>query len=96
MYIVMAAVDELVTLLDGQLPSKWFSYTPLPSFSEVDDWRAGMVHEPAHRAEWERLQNLLRLAEVNAAPPLLRQGAHCRARPLRHQLPATLAQLPPL
>ena len=56
MYIVMAAVDELVTLLDGQLPSKWFSYTPLPSFSEADDWRAGMVHEPAHRAEWERLQ----------------------------------------
>ena len=57
MYIVMAAVDELVTLLrlDGQLPSKWFSYTPLPSFSEADDWRAGMVHEPAHRAEWEKL-----------------------------------------
>jgi hypothetical protein len=55
MYIVMAAVDEFVTLLDGQLPSKWFSYTPLPSFSEADDWRAGMVHEPAHRAEWEKL-----------------------------------------
>jgi hypothetical protein len=55
MRILMAAVDEFVTRLDGQLPSKWFSYTPLPSFSEADDWRAGMVHEPAHRAEWEKL-----------------------------------------
>ena len=47
MHIVMAAVDELVTLLDGQHPSKWLSYTPVPSFSEADDWRAGMIHEPA-------------------------------------------------
>ena len=27
MYVVMAAVDEFVTLLDGQHPSKWLSYT---------------------------------------------------------------------
>jgi hypothetical protein len=28
MYVVMAAVDEFVTLLDGQHPSKWLSYVP--------------------------------------------------------------------
>jgi hypothetical protein len=47
MHIVMAAVDELVTPLDGQRPSKRLSYTPLPSFVDADDWRAGMMHEPA-------------------------------------------------
>ena len=55
MHIVMAAVDELVTLLDGQHPSKWLSYSPLPTFVEAADWRAGMIHEPPHRAEWEKL-----------------------------------------
>jgi hypothetical protein len=51
MHIIMAAVDELVTLLDGQHPSRWLSYSPLPTFVEAADWRlgAGMIHEPAHR-----------------------------------------------
>jgi len=55
MHVVMAAVDQLITLLDGQHPSRWLSYSPLPAFVEAADWRAGMIHEPLHRAEWEKL-----------------------------------------
>jgi hypothetical protein len=55
MHTIMAAVDELITLLDGQHPPRWLSYIPLPTFVEAAGWRAGMIHEPPHRAEWEKL-----------------------------------------
>ena len=52
---VLAAVDELITICDGPLPSPWMSFDPLARFTEAKDWQTGMPHRPLERAQWSRI-----------------------------------------
>ena len=51
--VVLAAVDQFVTLCDGPYPSQWMVYDPRPRFTEPLDWVTGMPHRPRERAAWK-------------------------------------------